>query len=270
MAWGHGMPGIGRLVRATASAGTGPRGTPPRRTGGELTGRVWSCRPTRAPDWGGRAGDGAERRRSTVARWALETAGNGRGEGRIVAGRAAPDPIRDVARGVADGDRPLRRRGRFGRVDRGRREDRGPPAGGTVAGAIERHGAGRRSGETRPQELRPVVERRRGEPVSRFRAIVQGGMPLEPVAAGRLGHSATRQRAGRRHRQQDRWRAGGAAGATVDHDGGSGRRGRKDQGSWTLSPPARVPRARHTTMSMSDEMFCTLPSIIVTPTPAGW
>ena len=45
---------------------------------------------------------------------------------------------------------------------------------------------------------------------------------------------------------------------------------RPNQGSWAASPPARVPRARQMLMSTSEPTLCTLPSIIVTPTPAGW
>ena len=158
---------------------------------------------------------------SPVARRALETAGEGRGAMRIVDG-VVRRGIRIVVVVVVREERqgPLEIGKRIGGVDRRRREDRCPSAGGAVAGTIQRHpGRGRRGREpvSRIAEKRRGAGRRRGHPAMRR------GVPFEPVAAGgdrRAASPHERRRAGRHQHEQE---ARAATGTAVEQ----GRHGRE-------------------------------------------
>lgn len=213
-------------------------------------------------------------RRSAPAWRTFRTAAIGRGDSWIV-GRPRDRCGRGAGGGiVARRERPLRADRRVGHLDRDRRCGGCPSAGRSVAGPLERHGVGEHTSspgaftETGAGVRRPP---RGGD-----------GMPLEPVAAGSLRPVSRQQRdrARRREGRQPCRRSRLAEGVAVDHvrtrreegdprAADRGGRSAGDHGSCAGSPPARVPRARHTARSTSEATFCTLPSIITTPTPAG-
>ena len=210
--------------------------------------------PTSTPINRGAAGarDGRERRRRGVGRRRDEPVARGAGRRFRRAPSGSPVPPRRSDRprrpGPGGGSAPAGRRDRHTADRAGRRRD-APPTRGRRGGCPTR-GPRRRTawrGGGAPRRA-PRASRRRIPPRTLRPRTCPPRMPPRPPAGtpAVAGHG------------------GGGFGSSSDRSRGSG-----DQGSCAASPPARVPRARHTVTSTSDETFCTLPSIIVTPTPAG-